>query len=273
MKKPIIPELETQQKYPLFYAEATKTINDIIKHITKERGVYTSNIEPDPKEHIYWFNTNLNVLCKYDENIKAFVAIGGEGSGGVDYDTLMSLLDKKQNINDDNLNTNDTTIIGAINEINGNIQEAKNKIEELYNDKQDKTDNTLNTKDKTITGAINEINTKVYKKGYNIGVVYISESIEPNAGQITIKPNTYYNIIPENIEVLEIIRDEFVDDTTNEFLIRLDTTNCENLELVFMYYPIYWHNNEAPEIKQNHIYEISILDDLACFIEYDKTLE
>ena len=54
--------METQQKYPLFYAEATKTINDIIEHITKERGVYSSNIEPDPKEHSIWFNTNDNKI-------------------------------------------------------------------------------------------------------------------------------------------------------------------------------------------------------------------
>lgn len=62
MNNPIIPKLETQQKYPLFYAEATKTINDIIEHITKERGVYSSNIEPDPKEHSIWLNTNDNKI-------------------------------------------------------------------------------------------------------------------------------------------------------------------------------------------------------------------
>ena len=68
MNNPIIPKLETQQKYPLFYAEATKTINDIIEHITKERGVYSSNIEPDPKEHSIWFNTNDNTLNIYKNN-------------------------------------------------------------------------------------------------------------------------------------------------------------------------------------------------------------
>lgn len=62
MNNPIIPKLETQQKYPLFYAEATKTINDIIEHISKERGIYSSNIEPDPKEHNIWLNTNDNKI-------------------------------------------------------------------------------------------------------------------------------------------------------------------------------------------------------------------
>lgn len=80
MNNPIIPKLETQQKYPLFYAEATKTINDIIEHITKERGVYSSNIEPDPKEHNIWFNTNDNKIYSWIEEEQSWKIISGGNS-------------------------------------------------------------------------------------------------------------------------------------------------------------------------------------------------
>lgn len=80
MNNPIIPKLETQQKYPLFYAEATKTINDVIEHITKERGIYSSNIEPDPKEHNIWFNTNDNKIYRWVEEEQSWKTISDGGS-------------------------------------------------------------------------------------------------------------------------------------------------------------------------------------------------
>ena len=76
--KLVIPTLETQQKYPLFYAEATKTINDIIEHISKERGIYLSSIEPDPKEHSIWFNEDNKKLYMYDETYKRFTSVSGD---------------------------------------------------------------------------------------------------------------------------------------------------------------------------------------------------
>ena len=87
MNNPIIPKLETQQKYPLFYAEATKTINDIIEHITKERGIYTSNIEPDPKEHNIWFNTNDNKIYRWVEEEQSWKTISGNGGSEIVYVT------------------------------------------------------------------------------------------------------------------------------------------------------------------------------------------
>jgi hypothetical protein len=119
MKKPIIPELETQQKYPLFYAEATKTINDIIEHITNERGIYTSNIEPDPRDHIYWLNTNLGILYKYNEENKAFLPI----RSGVTQE-LIDLINSKQDITSTDLKTKSVTIVEAINEIFDKIKSS-----------------------------------------------------------------------------------------------------------------------------------------------------
>ena len=85
-KKLVIPTLETQQKYPLFYAEATKTINDIIEHISKERGIYTSDVEPDPKEHNIWLNTNDNKFYRWVEEEQSWKTISG-GSSEIVYFT------------------------------------------------------------------------------------------------------------------------------------------------------------------------------------------
>lgn len=66
--EPILSKLQEGVKYPRFERDATKTINDLVDHITKERGVYSSSIEPNPKEHSVWFNTNDNTLYIYDGN-------------------------------------------------------------------------------------------------------------------------------------------------------------------------------------------------------------
>ena len=64
--EPIISKLQEGVKYPRFERDATKTINDLVEHITKERGVYSSSIEPNPNEHSIWFNTNNNTLMVYN---------------------------------------------------------------------------------------------------------------------------------------------------------------------------------------------------------------
>lgn len=69
--EPIISKLQEGVKYPRFERDATKTINDLVEHITKERGIYSSSIEPNPNEHSIWFNTNDNKIYKYiDEEWK-----------------------------------------------------------------------------------------------------------------------------------------------------------------------------------------------------------
>lgn len=63
----------------------------------------------------------------------------------------------KQDITDNNLNTTDKTVVGAINELDGDIDTINTNLAL----KQDATDNNLDTSDKTIVGAINELNTDV----------------------------------------------------------------------------------------------------------------
>lgn len=132
-KKLVIPTLETQQKYPLFYAEATKTINDIIEHISKERGVYTSSIEPDPKEHLIWFNTNFNIIYFYDEKTKSFLPMTG---GGGNLSTIITLIDDLRNEvgNRDNWNNEEqyNTIYEALDGLQTQIQNINSTIIPVY---------------------------------------------------------------------------------------------------------------------------------------------
>ena len=79
--EPIISKLQEGVKYPRFERDATTIINDLVEHITKERGVYSSSIEPNPNEHKVWFNTNNNTLNIY-ENGK-WNTISGQGGGTI----------------------------------------------------------------------------------------------------------------------------------------------------------------------------------------------
>lgn len=65
---------------------------------------------------------------------------------------FMGALDNKQDATDDNLETTDKTVVGAINELKDDLST-----------KQNKTDNNLTTTSKQIVGAINEINSDLLK--------------------------------------------------------------------------------------------------------------
>lgn len=67
--EPVVNKLQEGVKYPRFERDATTIINDLVEHITKERGVYSSSIEPNPNEHNVWFNTNDNTLKIYNDNV------------------------------------------------------------------------------------------------------------------------------------------------------------------------------------------------------------
>ena len=66
--EPVVNKLQEGVKYPRFERDATKIINDLVEHITKERGVYSSSIEPNPNEHNIWFNTDTNTLMIYNNH-------------------------------------------------------------------------------------------------------------------------------------------------------------------------------------------------------------
>lgn len=77
--EPIISKLQEGVKYPRFERDATKTINDLVDHITKERGIYSSSIEPNPNEHSIWFNTSNNTIMIYNNG--AWRNFSGYSSG------------------------------------------------------------------------------------------------------------------------------------------------------------------------------------------------
>lgn len=79
--EPIISKLQEGVKYPRFERDATKTINDLVEHITKERGVYSSSIEPNPNEHSIWFNTDTNTLMIYNNHVWRDFSGSGSSSG------------------------------------------------------------------------------------------------------------------------------------------------------------------------------------------------
>lgn len=64
--EPVVNKLQEGVKYPRFERDATRIINDLVTHVTKERGIYSSSIEPNPDEHKIWFNTDTNTLMIYN---------------------------------------------------------------------------------------------------------------------------------------------------------------------------------------------------------------
>lgn len=62
----VLNKLQEGVKYPRFERDATRIINDLVSHITQERGIYSSSIEPNPNEHKIWFNTSTNILMIYN---------------------------------------------------------------------------------------------------------------------------------------------------------------------------------------------------------------
>lgn len=89
----------------------------------------------------------------------------------------------KQDATDNNLDTTDKTVVGAINEVNTAVQSVVTSLA----DKQDKTDNNLTTTDKTVVGAINEL----------------ADAIEDMATSVIVTPEMY-----------GAVGDGVVDDTT-----------------------------------------------------------
>lgn len=103
--EPIISKLQEGVKYPRFERDATTIINDLVEHITKERGVYSSSIEPNPNEHKVWFNTNNNTLNIYENS--RWNTISGQGGGGSSSGAIIN----SATINDSTINMG--TISGA----------------------------------------------------------------------------------------------------------------------------------------------------------------
>ena len=100
--EPIISKLQEGVKYPRFERDATKTINDLVDHITKERGVYSSSIEPNPNEHKVWFNTDTNTLMIYNNHVWRDFS-GSGSSSGWSVENVLVYIDDNDNYVIDNI--------------------------------------------------------------------------------------------------------------------------------------------------------------------------
>ena len=87
--------------------------------------------------------TGAGDMLKADYDVNNAV----ENAGGIAA-FVSDQISGKQDSTDNNLDTTDKTIVGAINELNTG--------------KQNSTDNNLNTTNKTVVGAINEVNSEAY---------------------------------------------------------------------------------------------------------------
>ncbi len=181
----------------------TKT-NVRVSGSTKQNHIVIENIDVDIDEVILWFDFNLkkftveSMTKNYEPiiyNIYQYQGTGtptefiAEDSTEHDYYTKQEtneLLDKKQNIDDNNLQTTVKQIVPTINENKSNIDKKQDKLKNsddvninknntisifsgnntqisnnvAYNNQYQK----LNTNNKTIVGAINENKTNIDKK-------------------------------------------------------------------------------------------------------------
>lgn len=81
----VLSKLQEGVKYPRFERDATRIINDLVTHVTKERGIYSSSIEPNPNEHSIWFNTNDKKIYTYIDG--KWTIISGDRSFNINTDS------------------------------------------------------------------------------------------------------------------------------------------------------------------------------------------
>lgn len=137
------------------------------------------------------------------------------------YGDIQGKLAEKQNINDDELETNAKTIVGAINEVNskesqnaGDIMDLQGEIEDIkdgntivgkarndqngdniVNTYQKKQDNSLGTVNKTVVGGINELKDQTQLNAQNVqNVENEVEDVKQNYATIDFVNNLYATI-------------------------------------------------------------------------------
>ncbi|MCL8210246.1 hypothetical protein LT318_00816 [Spiroplasma sp. JKS002670] len=122
----------------------------------------------------------------------------------------------KQNITDNTLNTDDKTVVGAINELSG-TKTSFTYVDSQISTKQNQNDSTLNTTSKTIVGAINENLTSIGTKqdtltdsGDNQNIKTINSQSILGTGDITIEGGSGSTDLDNNIEIYDNEDNNFV---------------------------------------------------------------
>ena len=160
------------------------------------------------------------------------------------------------------LNTSINTIDNSINMINSSIINFGENIE-ILNTSINTIDNSINM----INSSINMVDSSIqdiYTKLYN-GIPYIQLQNQP---EIIIDPNKYYALNSMTQSILFRPNTQIEDpNIVNEYLFRFKYNSNYTVTLDFG--NLYWSlPNGAPVLINTHIYEISIINNLASFIEY-----
>lgn len=157
---------------------------------------------------------NINFQPTFDANILKVNIIWGNNAinnSDVNNSFDLSFLDNYQTKIDNNLITNDKSIVGAINEISEQLDDGNNSLDlSILDDYQTKSDNNLQTNNKTIVGSINEIN-KLLENGVQSNLIAGNGiNIEDNIVTVKIDNNTL--ILNENGELeVKISSDENIE--------------------------------------------------------------
>ena len=173
--------------------ELTENINDVntdltsqISSVNTELTEYINTVNSELTSQISSVNTYvIEVTSELTTNVNNLDESTTESFTEVNknIEDINIELNKKQDKKDSSLNTEDKTIVGAINELKDDIVvlsssdllDLSNRIDGVANDvtnntdninflldtKQDKEDSGLETNSNTIVGAINEVNSKI----------------------------------------------------------------------------------------------------------------
>ena len=164
-----IPSIPNPYVGMLIFVKDTGKRFEVLSLKEEKIGLTTVNVIDEYKE----FSVEVEVPTKISqlENDNGYVTedyVKNEiENAQLNKDDITIDLSEYQKKSDENLNTKDKTIVGAINEINnesikakdydGNVDFTVGGVEVKLDNFQEKTDENLNTENKNIVGAINEL--------------------------------------------------------------------------------------------------------------------
>lgn len=104
---------------------------------------------------------------------------------------------------------------------------------------------------KVVTGAIEQLKTKI---------------VNQTASEVTIQPNVM-NVWTVPVSNLKVIKGDNIEGIVNNYMIRF--TAGEGTVLIFSGEEVKWYGGEAPTWTAGNTYEISIVDNIALWAEFE----
>lgn len=194
---------------------------------------------------------------------------------------------------------------------NTNLDVIRNIVKEEVETKQDKTDNNLTTTDKTIVGAVNEVQSKLNETTRGLEIVEgdtatlktdVAELQEDLSGkqdaseaqemfeelaaktttpivlhdsnEVTIQPNVM-NVWGEEVTSLKITKGTEISGIVNNFMIRFTVAGEGTPDIQFDWdeEEIQWYGGNEIEFVNGNTYEISIVNNIALWAEFEPKAE